>query len=63
MDWMQFKGKKVFLKLKAGREYTGQIIDIDILSPPLVFLTIIDKYDKKVVFSSAEIKIIQEERR
>ena len=61
MDWMDWIGKKIFVKLKSGDFYTGKIIAVDDSSPPLIFLTIIDKFGKKVIFVQSEIIKIAEE--
>ena len=60
--WKYYDGKNVFIKLKNGRQYSGKVIDVD-FSDPLIWITIIDKYDKRVMFSSGEIASIEEERR
>ena len=56
-----FIEKKVYVILKSGRKYTGVVIGIDDSGPPLIFVTIIDKFDKKVTFAKSEIELIQEE--
>lgn len=59
--WKNWEGKRIYLKLKKGREYSGEVIEVDDRDPHIVFLTILDKYGKKVSFVHSEIKIIQEE--
>jgi ribosome maturation factor RimP len=60
--WKNWFGKYVFVKLKNGGYYEGTIIDVDETSPPLIFLTIIDKFNKQVTFVHSEIiKIAQKE--
>lgn len=62
MEWLDWFGKYVFIQLRSGGYYTGTIIDIDETSKPLVFITLLDKYNKKVTFVNSEIiKIVQEE--
>lgn len=51
-----FIGKKIFVKLKSGRNYEGKIESI---SENFIFIT--DKFGKKVGFSQREINLLQEE--
>lgn len=60
--WRYYEGKKVFIILRNGRKYQGQIIDVDDTALPIVFITMIDKFDKRVSFVQSEITSIQEER-
>ncbi len=61
MEWMEFEGRKVFLRLRNNRVYSGKVISVDDSAKPLVFLTINDKFDKKVTFAISEIVEIKEE--
>lgn len=60
--WKKWIGKKVFIILKSKRQYSGMVINIDNTSPPLVFITIKDKFDKEVTFVQNELEVIQEEK-
>jgi len=61
MDWKEWQGKKVFLKLQDGGVYSGKIIEVDDSKPPLVWIILIDKYGNKVtVVHSQIIKIVDE---
>jgi small nuclear ribonucleoprotein (snRNP)-like protein len=61
MNWKEWKGKRVFVVLKSGRNYSGVINDVDDTSIP-IFIEMNDKFNKKVVFVSSEIlKIIEED--
>ena len=62
MDWTEWIGKRIFVQLKTGAVYSGNVIDVDDKSPPLVFFTIIDKFGGKVTFVHSEIIKIQEEK-
>ena len=62
MSWMEWVGRKVFLRLRTGQVYTGKIISVDSSSEPLVFIQIKDKYDKLVTFVHSEVIEIREER-
>jgi len=61
MEWLEWKGKKIFLRTKHGKVYSGKVIDIEVGSP-LIWIIIIDKFGKRVQFSSTEIIEIKEER-
>ena len=58
--WKYWEGKKVFIILKSGRQYSGVVLEVE-LNKDLVFITIKDKYDARVGFLSNEIELIQEE--
>lgn len=59
MEWI---GKRIFVQLKTGAVYSGNVIDVDCKSPPLVFISITDKFGNKVTFVHSEIIKIQEEK-
>ena len=63
MEWKGYIGKEVFLRLKKGDCYTGRIIDVDDSAYPLIFITLIDKYQKSILFVPEEISKIVEERK
>lgn len=64
-NWQAWLDKKVYIKLKDGRQYSGIVIDVtdssEYFSTNLLFITIIDKFEKRVQINVDEIKIIQEE--
>lgn len=61
MDWKEWIGKIVFVKLKGGGVYSGKVVDVDDSSKPLIFITLIDKFGKDVTFEHSEIiKIVEE---
>jgi len=61
MEWDGWMDKKVFLRTRNGRTYSGIVKDVDANSLPLVWITILDKYKKYVQFSAEEIVEIKEE--
>jgi hypothetical protein len=58
--WKKYDGCKVFLRTRLDRTYSGIVIEVDESSIP-IFLTILDKYNKKVTFATSEIIEIKEE--
>ncbi len=64
MEWKEWIGKRIFLKLRDGSVYSGDVKDVDDSSPPLIFITIIDKFGNDVMVVHSEIiKFVEEERR
>lgn len=61
MDWNGWNGKKVFVKLKDGAVYSGQIFEIDAEATPIIFISLIDKFGDRVTITSSEIVKIKEE--
>ena len=59
--WKLWMDKRVYLILKNKRNYTGTIIDVDDSDKPLIWITILDKFNKKITFVHSEIELIQEE--
>ena len=62
VGWEIWKGKKVFIILKNRRTYQGEVVDVDTRSYPLVFISIIDKFNNRISFSQSEIDVMQEEK-
>lgn len=60
--WKHWEGKKVFIILKNHRQYSGYVVIVDINSPPLIFITIKDKFDNTITFVQSEIEVMQEEK-
>ncbi len=60
--WKKYEGKKVFLKLRSNREYTGVVTSVDESSAPLVFINLKDKFNQDVTIAHSEIIFIEEER-
>ncbi len=58
--WKNWEGKKVFIILKNKRVYSGKVIEVEGDSP-LCWITINDKFGKRIGFSVEEIELIQEE--
>jgi len=61
MEWMEWKGKRVFIRTTHGKVYSGIIKDVDTDSKPLIFISIIDKFNNDVMLSASEIVEIKEE--
>lgn len=60
MDWDGWIGKKVFIRTRNGRVFSGTITEIDNKNP-LVFLTLIDRFNKSVMLVQSEIIELKEE--
>ena len=60
--WKNYEGKRVFIKLKNNREYSGKVLLIDDKKEPLIWITLLDKFGKRVTFVHSEISVIEEER-
>lgn len=61
MDWKVWRGKKIFVQLKSGAVYSGDVFDVDTSEKDIVFLSLIDKYGSQVTFVTSEIiKIVEE---
>lgn len=60
--WKKYEGRKVFVRLKSGRIYTGTVVQADTLNANSFFLVLLDKFKKRVSIASSEIAVLQEER-
>lgn len=61
--WKKWVNKKVFVETRSNRKYSGVIINVDDSKPPLIWITLIDKYGDEVMLVHSEINLIQEEKR
>ena len=61
MDWKYWDDKNIFVKLKSGAVYSGKVIDVDTSNGTLIWITLIDKFGKRVTFVHSEIEKIKEE--
>ena len=60
--WKDWIGKKIYIKTVSGKEYTGEVIDVEINNNPrLIWITLIDKFKTKVMIVNSEISIIRED--
>lgn len=55
MDWIGWIGKRIFVVLKNGLQYSGTVKDAN-----EDFIEIIDKFDSTVTFGTRDISTIQE---
>lgn len=60
MEWKKLNGKRIFVKLRTGDVYNGKVIEVDDSSKPLIWITLIDKYDKKITIVHSEIIKLEE---
>lgn len=58
--WKEYEGKKVFIKLINGREYSGEVYAVEVKSG-ISLIKIKDRYGGKVAFYDTEISVIEEE--
>jgi len=63
MEWKEWKGKRIFVQLKSGGVYSGEVINVDDADKPIVFFEILDKFGEKVTFVASEIIKIKEENK
>jgi len=61
MEWKYWNGKRIFVKLKSGAVYSGDVIEVDVSNGELIWFTIIDKKGERVVFVHSEIIKLKEE--
>jgi len=63
VGWTNWLDKKVYIISKnASHPFQGLVIDVDEESgKPLTWITIIDKYNKRVTLVASEITLIKEE--
>ena len=61
--WKEWLDKRVFIISKnTSHPFSGKVVEVDETSAkPLVWITIIDKYGKRVTFVHSEILSIKEE--
>lgn len=63
MEWTAWKTKRIFVRLKTGDCYTGVVLDVDDDgSNNSGFISIIDKYNDKILIAISEISKIKEEK-
>lgn len=58
--WKEYEGKRVFIKLRNGREYTGKIYSVE-LQGSVSIIKLKDKFGKAIGFYDSEISVIEEE--
>ena len=62
MEWNEWIGKKVFVKLRDGSCYTGHVLSVDDPQSPVQFMNMKDKFDEIVCFPIDTIAKINEEK-
>ena len=61
MEWKQWIGKRIFVKLIDNAVYTGDVLSIDDDESTIQFMNIKDKYGELVCFPISQIIKIKEE--
>jgi hypothetical protein len=59
MGLLELNGKRVHVILKNKYEYNGQVTDVNDCGNGLVFISLIDKFGKLIMFSSGEIEFLE----
>jgi len=60
--WDGWVGKKVFLRLRTGKVFSGKITYVSEEKNGVCFLKIKDKFNMDIMFNSAEVLELKEER-
>ena len=55
LDWKGMVGKLIFVKLKSGYQYSGNISEVFDSGDGFLWIHLIDKYGKLVVFLPMEV--------
>jgi len=55
IDWKDLIGKNIFVKLKSGFQYSGDISEVIDTGDNLLWIHMIDKFGKLVVFLPKEV--------
>ncbi len=56
--WKNYEGKRIFVKLKNGREYSGTVIEVN-----TEWMAIKDKFGKNVTIRRDDISVLEEENK
>lgn len=59
LNWKMLEGKFVHIILQNNYEYNGLINSIDDKNNGLIFIELLDKFGKTIIFTSGEIKFIE----
>jgi hypothetical protein len=59
--WSYYTKKKVYIILKNKRVYSGIIENIEDVGNGIVWITLTDKFDKRVTISTGEVEMVEEE--
>lgn len=59
--WNKYLKKKVYVVLISDRKYAGQVVNIDSINSPMIYMSLVDKDGKLITFPTSQIKLIQEE--
>jgi len=55
MEWIGLKDKQIFVKLRNGDVLNGMVMEVDDSVKPLIWITILDKFDQQVTIVHSEI--------
>jgi len=62
MEWKDWNGKKIFVRLRTNKVYSGKVIDVSDEKNGICFIKIIDKFGDEVLFVNSEIIEFKEEK-
>ena len=58
--WKRLEGKSIFVKLKTGYDYNGVVSEVVDTGDNFIWIHLIDKYGKLIVFLPSEIVELRE---
>lgn len=59
MDLKNLKGKNIHVILKNNWEYNGIVDEVNDSGNGLIFISMFDKFEKFIMFTSGEIKLLE----
>jgi ribosome maturation factor RimP len=61
MEWKEWIGRKVFLRTKYNKVYSGKVVNVDDSDSQIIWFTILDKFGNLVTIVHSEIVELKEE--
>ena len=55
MEWQDWIGRRIFVKLKDSSVYSGEVLSVDDPNSPVQFMNMRDKFGEIVCFPISEI--------
>jgi len=60
--WQEYVGKKIFLRTRNNRTYSGLVLQVDDNDKQIIFITIKDSRGMLVTFVHSEVLEVKEEK-